>query len=384
MVAIIRTFILNPYSVALGLSFATLSMMFGSWVTRIPDLKAQFGLSEGQLGLVLLCLPVGSLLISPFSARIIHQIGLGKSIFLSAVGTSILMAIPTSMPTQSTLMIMLIIAGISNSLLNVSMNAAVSVIEKQENLKIMSTCHGIFSLTGFISALIGAFMVKIGVLPQVHLILVGFLMIILIVTAQKILFLIPNISSNTKVERFVIPKGKLIGLSIIGFAVMTNEGAVADWSAVYLKENIGSTAALASLGFAGFSLAMAVGRFLGDTLLSKWSLKLLLKAGMTLAIAGLSLSILLPYTFTALLGFTLVGLGLSIGVPIVFSLATKVEGVSAGAGIAAVSATATVGFLLGPPLIGFIAEELGLSVGLGFSLGLLVLALLLVRKKIED
>jgi MFS family permease len=176
---------------------------------------------------------------------------------------------------------------------------------------------------------------------------------------------------------FVIPSGALIGLAIVGFIIMMGEGAIADWSAIFIKDYLNGTAAVAGLGFAGFSLTMAFGRFIGDSIIPKYGSRNIIQVGSALGVIGLALVIFIPNIYVAILGFAIVGLGFSCVVPILFSAAAKVPGIASGTGIAAVTTSGIFGFLIGPPSIGFIANELGLTLALGCVMILAGLAVVL-------
>jgi MFS family permease len=162
-------------------------------------------------------------------------------------------------------------------------------------------------------------------------------------------------------------------VAFIGFCVLLSEGAIADWSAIYIRDTLGGSAFLGGFGFAGFSLTMALGRFYGDIITPKLGAGKIFRWGGLIAAIALGLLLFIGNPGAAILGFTLAGLGLSCGIPIVFSTAASIPGVSPGGGIASVSSMGYIGFMVGPPAIGFVAEEFGLTYGLGLVVVLCLL-----------
>jgi fucose permease len=164
---------------------------------------------------------------------------------------------------------------------------------------------------------------------------------------------------------FRLPRGPLLRLGMLALCALLAEGAIGDWAAVYLRDDLHASAATAALGFAAFSLAMAIGRFCGDALVQRYGDAVVLAGGAGLAALTLAGALLLGSSTAALIGFAAVGLGLANAVPIVFGAAGSSRGTSPELALAAVSTAGYCGFLSGPPLIGLIAEHLGLGAGLG-------------------
>lgn len=364
MIKNLKSFFKNRDAVSIGLVFMTVSILFGSWVTRIPDVKANLELSEGTLGLSLLGMSIGALLMMPFSAWIMSKFGTGKTIVIGILVAIVTMALPVFATSFWMLVSFLFLAGLCHGLTDVAINAAAAMIEQSQRIRILSTCHGMFSIGGMFGAILGSFLASMGVSVQVHLTSLAVVMIIFILLISKNLLKVEN-AEIEEGKIFVLPSGGLIGLAVIGFAIMMGEGAIADWSAIYIKDYLYGTAAIAGLGFAGFSFTMSLGRFMGDSIVPKYGSKNIIRFGSALGAFGLALVIFIPHIYVAILGFTIVGLGFSCVVPILFSAAAKVPGVASGTGIAAVTTSGIFGFLIGPPAIGFIANEFNLTIALG-------------------
>ncbi len=375
----LKVFINNKEAVAVSLVFMAISILFGSWVTRIPDLKEALNFSEGDLGLSLLGMSTGALLMMPFSAWIMSKFGTGKTMFYGVLVATLTMALPVFATSFWVLVSYLFLAGLFHGLTDVAMNAAAAAIEQKEKIRIMSTCHGVFSLGGMIGAILGSFLAGIGVSMQLHLGVLAIVVCVMILFLSKTLLNVTD-TETEEGKLFVIPSGALIGIAIIGFIIMMGEGSIADWSAIYIKDYLSGSAAIAGLGFAGFSFTMALGRFLGDSIVPKYGAKNIVQFGSLIGAIGLAIVIFIPNIYIAIFGFTLVGLGFSCVVPILFSAAAKVPGVVPGTGIAGVTTSGIFGFLIGPPLMGFIADTYSLTIALGFVMVLASVAVVLASR----
>ncbi len=177
-----------------------------------------------------------------------------------------------------------------------------------------------------------------------------------------------------------IPTGPLVGLAVIGFCVMLGEGAIADWTAVYLKNTLESSVFLAGFGYAGFSFTIAIGRFYGDRIIARWGARRLVIIGGLIGFGGILLGLIIPYAYAVILGFTLAGFGFSGIVPALYGSASRMPGRIPGASIAAVASFGYLGMFIGPPAIGFVAEEIGLRPALGIVVILMGFVILLAGK----
>jgi predicted MFS family arabinose efflux permease len=337
-----------------------LNISFGSWLSRLPEVQTQLQLSEVTLGLVLLGLPLGALISTTISRSLLSRFEPGRLAIISLIIFSCSMILPGLSNSAWILGTLLFTVGLTNGLLNVSINTAAAAIEDKNQVNIMSSCHGMFSLGGFIGALIGGTAAKIGIGIPTQMLFIFTLAVVVMVFRWSSLW---NISFNISREKqaFKWPSWKLIAFMLIGVCIMIGEGAISDWSAIYLSKNLGTGPLIAALGFAGFSAAMAFGRFGGDRIRSIIKSRTLLRNGALLSTLGLLLAVLQPYPGLAIAGFTLAGIGFATGVPILYLEAGKLTPRNPGIGIAAVANAGIIGFLAAPPAIGFIAEHLGLD-----------------------
>ena len=384
MIKNLNAFFKNQQAVAVGLVFMTISTLFGSWVTRIPDIKTMLNFDEGTLGLSLLGMSIGALLMMPFSAWVMSKFGTGKTMFIGVIVATFTMALPAFATSFWSLVALLFLAGLLHGLTDVAMNAAAAAIEQTQKIRILSTCHGMFSLGGMLGAVLGSYLAGLGVSVQMHLMSVSIFMIVVVLLFSKTLLNVEDVETEEG-KLFVLPSGALIGLAIVGFVIMMGEGAVADWSAIYIRDYLNGSAAIAGLGFAGFSLTMAIGRFTGDSIIPKYGSKAIIQFGSILGAIGLAAVIFIPNIYVAIAGFTIIGLGFSCVVPILFSAAAKVPGVVPGTGIAAVTTSGIFGFLIGPPSIGMIANQFSLTFAYGCMMVLVIIAIFIsIKVQITD
>ncbi len=373
------TFFLNRRALAIGLVFASDSILFGSWVAHIPHVKQKLQLSDAELGLTLFALPAGLLVMNPITGWIIAKLGEARACLWSAVGLALAVCIPLNAPNPAILALGLFLMGLNGALINVAMNTSATNLERAEGIVIMSSCHGMWSLGGLFGSGIAGAVIALSVAPPVHVMVMAALVLIGSFLLQPTLAQVPSSSRTESGEKagssFVRPNRDLLLMILIGLALAMGEGAAFDWSAVYLRETLGASSQIAALGFASFSLTMTSFRFLGDAIIPKIGAKRWLQIGGVLAAVGLLVAIALPYPSTALLGFAVLGAGCSLGAPILYAAALRVPGIPPAAGLATFATFSFVGFLAGPPVVGFIAESFGLYYGLGFvAISLLISA----------
>ena len=376
MIKAVSQVLFNHENRAPAISFMAISMAFGAWITRLPEIKSDLNLSEGQLGTALFFIPLGAVTLLPFYTKIIRRFGerLATSVALSAFLLVIIWA--GQVVSWFELMAVLYLMGMTMGMTDVAMNAAASEVEKQHDRVIMSVCHGFFSIGGMIGALLGSIFIALDQTILIQSICISLVLLFLVLVHHRFLI------SSEKVgvtSGFQWPKREVLLLSFIGLCVMMVEGGIVDWSTIYLKESLKVSAQYAGLGFAGFSLFMALGRFSGDQWLLKFGRKRLMLVGLTLGLTGLTLTFI-PSSISAILGFSVAGLGLSVIVPTLFSASAKVPGVTAAQGIASVASAGYIGLLVGPVAIGFIAEEFGLVNGFVFLLMLTLIGLFFSTK----
>ncbi|RYF89343.1 MAG: MFS transporter, partial [Chitinophagaceae bacterium] len=264
---------------------------------------------------------------------------------------------------------------------NISVNTQAVRAEKIFERPIMTSFHGVWSFAGFTGAAIGLLMMGMHITPGYHFMIVAGLVIAIIFIAQK--FIQQGRSAITEKKPFFSkPDAALVQLGIIGFFSMASEGAMFDWSGVYFQDIVHAPKSLIALGYLTFMIAMTTGRFVGDRLILKYGRKRMLRVSGVLISSGLFMAVLFPHVITATLGFLIVGFGVSSIVPMVYSAAGKNTKIPPGMAIAAVSSISFLGFLMGPPLIGYIAEWLNLRYSFAL-IGLLGLSISFMVSKVR-
>jgi len=358
--------------------FASLNIAIGTWVLYLPSVKEKLALSDGELGIALFSLALGTLASLPFVPYLNKKFGTGQCTKYGIILFAIAYISPLLAPTYPLLCCGLFLTGMITGFTDISMNALVSEIEKLDTLNFMSAAHGFFSLGGVIGAGIGSLLLLFFTSPAWHMFAVAIFLVItnLLLAKQYIAIKQPEMPEEKTVNKWKSFK-LLIGLSLIGFIIMCNEGAVEHWSNLYLLEivQVHSTA-LAGLGFIAFSITMTIGRFLGDQVSARFGALKIILYGCLMAILGYFF-ILTSQLVLTVIGFAILGFGLSVIVPELFRLAGKTEGVPSSVGISIVSGVGFLGFLLGPVLLGLISDFAGLKTSYVCLLVFMMVALLL-------
>lgn len=350
-------------SAALRTQFFVLGVMFATWGVHVPTVKAHYGLGEQSLALAMLAGGVGALMALAQAGRVVGRFG--PATVAAAMGVLCCASVASllAFPVYGALLVVMLGFGITGSLMDVAINVEASEIERQSGRPLMSGFHGMFSLGGMMGAGLGSLAPTLGLSAQGHLFVATGLGAIAALVASRLMLPVPPGALQEK-HPLSIPRGPLLLLGVLASMGLIAEGAMYDWSVLFMKEERGSAASTAALAYASFSGAMAAGRFGGDWVRARISGTRLMRASGVLAAAGMALALSLPSAPVALLGFALVGLGLSNVVPVLFSAAAQVPGVSSAHGIASVSGVGYLGMMAGPPLIGLIAERSSLTAGL--------------------
>ena len=363
---------------AVGLVFATESLVFGSWVAHIPHVKDVLHLTDAQLGMTLFAMPAGLLTMNPLTARIVGRLGQANACFWAAIALCISLLIPINAPNVPVLVVGLYLVGLCSALLNVAMNTLATDVEKANNVVIMSSCHGMWSVGGIVSSTIAGVAIANHVPPVLHMAAIAVLVLLVTFLVRPVLVSIPVVPPSASAS-FVRPNRDLFLMILVGLAIAMGEGLAFDWSAVYLRDWLKTSSQVAALGFGAFSLTMTMGRFMGDAIIPRIGAKRWLLLGGVIGAAGLVLAVVVPNPTVALLGFALLGAGTSLGAPILYSAALRIPGIAPAAGLATFATFSFVGFLAGPPLIGFISGGFGLPWGVLFVAFMLLVSALISR-----
>jgi MFS transporter len=356
----------NPFSRArwaVSAIFFLNGLVLATWVSRIPEVKAQHALSDGRLGCVLLAVAGGAIVAMPIAGALVGA--LGSRLMTVAAALALVLALPLPLVSANTplLVVSLVLLGAANGALDVSMNAQAVAVERRVARPIMSSFHALFSLGGLTGAALSAAAMALGVgrISHVGAIVAGGLAT---VTAASYWLDAARPDGRMQGPLFAWPSATMLALGGLTFLGLLAEGAMADWSAVYLHDSLGTSGSVAAGGFASFSLAMTFGRLVVDILVERFGSATVLQASSTLAALGLALGLAIGDPWIAIAGFGAVGFGIANIVPVLFRTAGSTAGVSAGSSLAVVATTGYFGFLAGPALIGFTAELTSLPIGL--------------------
>ncbi|MGB3005254.1 MAG: MFS transporter [Chitinophagaceae bacterium] len=373
--------ITSPYSklqirIAVSVFFFCQGICFASWASRIPDFKSFLHLSEAGLGSILLGLPLGQLTMMPFSGRIVTRFGSKNVLRIAAVCYALILTCIGLVNEPWQLALCLYFFGLSGNLCNIAVNTQAVYAEELFGRSIMSSFHGVWSVAGFTGALVGSLMLLLSLKPYAHFWIIAGFVILLNLSFNKYLLHTAISKSALSFKKIKWPQPLLIKLGLIAFCCLSAEGCMFDWSGVYFKQVVKAERSMVSLGYASFMIMMATGRFTGDRLAEIFSRKKMIQLSGVLIFTGMIFAVLLPYLITATIGFLIVGFGVSSIIPLMISTAGKQTQVSSSIAIATVSGIGFLGFLMGPPLIGYIAQVAGLQysflviafLGLGISL----------------
>ena len=345
--------------------FMALGVLVGTWGAHIPSVKARYALSEATLSLVLLAIAIGTVSSLFIAGRIVGRLGARNTTLVSASTMSLLLGVALEYPSVALLMPAMLVFGASASLFDVSINTEGSELESLAGRAIMSNLHGMFSVGGMAGAALASCLLEIGVAPRLQLFGVGGgIAIASFIASRGMLDTHAGSAEAEGMAHFAWPRGLLLVIGMLIFAGMTAEGVMYDWSVLYLQQDVGMPQARAALGYAAFSAAMALSRFGGDHLRSRYSEQALLRFGATVAAVAMAVVLVSANAWVAFAGFALAGAGLAPVAPILFNAATRVPGVTRAAAIASVTSIGYSGFMIGPPLIGSIATATSLTMAL--------------------
>jgi MFS family permease len=360
-------------------------VIYASWGTHVPTIKDKFDLSESMLSLSMLAVALGGILIMAWAGRWIARAGsaracLRSGVLMSAAAFGILLV-----PQYALLLVWLALYGASSAVNDVAANSQATVIEATYQRPVMGSLHGSFSVGGMVGALVSSGWQAMGWPDTKHLAVVcGACALLVLWTSRWLLpesHAVASQPADEQADPHAIPaplKRKLVVLGCLAFLALIVEGAMYDWTAVYMRDVARAGGGFVAAGYAAFSIGMACGRFSGDPVRARFSEGALVLASCAMCLAGLGLALLLPQVWTALAGFLICGLGMANIIPVMFASAGRAalaSGASASNGLAVTTRLAYMGLLTGPVIVGFVARAAGLRIALALSLaGVLAIA----------
>ena len=373
---------------AVGAMFFINGAAVATWASRIPAIQDKLQLGTGPLGIALLSMGIGALIAMSVAGAMASSIGSRPVIIWTMYLSCLVLVLPAFAPNLLFLCLSIVLLGVFLGSLDVAMNAHAVAVEKLHGSSIMSSFHALFSIGGIFGAFVGASFAWLKLGLEAHFISSAIFLCLLGSIMQR--WLLPasvdathaKVSNSVHLETLQCMLGSplIFSIGVIMCCCFLVEGAIGDWSGVYLRRVLLTDAGFAALGYAAFSISMCCGRLTGDFLIGRFGRLHVVRIGSLIAIAGLSLVLSVPIPIFALVGFTLIGVGVANIVPIGFTAAGNASDVEPSKGIATVSLMGYVGLLAGPPFIGFAAEVLTLKVAL-WILAVLMLAMVALSRK---
>lgn len=360
--ALSRAPMITKERIAVALLFLANGYIFGGWAPKIPEFAARLGLDSAGMGLMILVFGIGSLSMMPVAGALSAQRGSGAVVRIFALAFIPALLIIALVPNVVTAVIVMFYFGGTMAAMDVAMNANAVAVEKSMRRAIMSSCHAFWSLGGLIGAASGGFLItQFG--STVHA------LVSTVVAAGLIAVAWPSVIADKfhhpsgEKQKLTLPRNPLPWLvGVMALFSMVPEGAIIDWSAYHMRQDLGASVTLAGFGFAAFSFSMAVMRFAGDLVRDRFGAVRTLRACTVIAIIGMLIVGFSTDPYVSLVGFAICGIGISNMVPIAFSMAGNMPGVNPSVGLSIATTLGYSGMLVAPSLIGFVASHSGFGV----------------------
>lgn len=346
------------------------SSVIGQWIPRIPDIKNSLGLSDGSLGLALLMMPLGTLIGFSVAGRIVDHTGLRNACRIFLPLWAILFLGPALADTFLQLSVALVFSGLAIGMIETAMNTEAARIEKAAGKRLMSRCHGFWSLGTMFGALTGGALAQAGYSVATHFLLTMPVIALCgyaCATALPTLGMTPGaqeVDSGGASSLFTLPARAIVLLCVMPLGIMMVEGAFIDWSAVFMRDVLDAGPLVIAVAYSSFSLVMASVRLSGDWLATRYGDVSIVRISGLAACAGITLFALAPSTPWAFIAAALSGAGVAIVFPLAVSAAANRPGRSSASNVASLNMIAFSAFLVAPPLIGFVSEAFGLRIAL--------------------
>lgn len=348
---------------AVRVQFAVLGLAMGAWGAQVPAVKQHYALDEGELSIALLAAAAGAVLCLLSAGALVARFGVRRCVRVAGLLICAVLGVALRFESFGVLLALMLLVGAGSALFDVSINADGNHLETRAGRKLMSGLHAMFSLGGMAGALLVSGLFRLGVAAPLQLAGVALVLAFVLVVAAGAMS-DERADTDEQPAPIAWPRGVLLWMGLLTTLGMLAEGAMYDWSALYVHQELRTDAAFGALGFAAFSAAMALGRLGGDAVRERMAPVPLLRASGALGATGMALALLVGTPAAALAGFVLVGLGFANVVPVLFAAAGQVAGVPPAQGVAAVSSVGYLGFMVGPALIGALARATTLSAAL--------------------
>ncbi len=348
------------YEKAVKLIFLSHGFSLATIIPHFPGIKRMLEIGDALMGFALLFPAIGAVSMMLLTGSLIQRFGSKRLILVGGILMQCCLPIILLVPSITLLALILLIFGGATGMMDIAMNTQAARIENIFQRPIMSSFHAVFSLGTLLGGGLTSLLLGLGWDPLEHTAMMAIFILILVITCGP--WLIKKEKPSVEKTPLVsIPRGPVLVLGLLAMVAMIAEGAATDWSAIYARDLLEASSSQAAVVFTFFAMMMTVGRFIGDRLVNHWGPVSVLRYSCGVGAIGLLIGLFSDRIEGAMLGFACLGFGLANTVPVLFSSATKIKGVSSETGIAGVATLGYFGFLIGPPLIGMIAEFLGLD-----------------------
>lgn len=365
---------------AIAIAFLLRGFIQGSWYPRIPGVVADIGINSAQLGVVFFLFALGNMIAFAVAARLITRMGSPRTHSLFAAPFAFIVVILSLAPNTAQFGIGMLLFGFFTGGFDISTSVQGAVVERRTRRPIMSALYGYFSVGALLGSFSSGMLAQIGTLVQLQFIVIGLIALPLVVVVTQ--GLLPDdvvpVNHDPKSRRLPsLPPKVLIPLGLMIVCIALGEETVNNWAALYLRDTLGASPAIASFAYTAFAISTAVGRLLGDVVIARVGVDRTLMVGSIVASCGVGFGMVLNQSWSVILGYTLMGLGLSVVVPVTYRRANDIPGIPRASAVATVASIGYLGFLVGPLLVGTIADLASLRVAIGavsvVLLGVLVL-----------
>lgn len=354
--------------------FFIAGLVTASWAVIVPFAKANTAINDAMLGTLLLCLGLGAMVAMPVTGALTSRFGCQKVISCAVIIILLTLPLLAVVTSPLSLGVSLLVFGVGVGITDCAMNVQAILVEKSAPKPLMSGFHGMFSIGGIAGAGLMTGLMSLGVSIMLSSLTMTALVLLLLIASYR--HFLPY-ANPVEGPAFAVPKGVVLVIGLICFIIFMAEGAILDWSALYLVETRNVPETLGGLGFAAFATAMTIGRLSGDFMVGKYGALKVVMAGIVLAALGFLIVITSESFAVVLAGYLLVGCGCANIVPVMFSQIGKQNVMPQMVAVPAVTTLGYIGILAGPAIIGYIAHHSTLSHGFIFVMGLIVLAALL-------
>lgn len=366
---------------AVAAMFAVNGFIMGAWAAQIPLLMPRHDILEGMVGLIILALGVGAVGAMLLAGRLIARFGSRRMVVVFGLASAVSFPALILSPSLALAFPLAAILGAVTGTMDVSMNANSVAVERRLGRAIMSSSHGFWSLGGFAGGSLGALVIA-AFGPEVQVLLVGGISAVVVALAGRaMMYDAPHAPDPVTGKRQTFPRKPVLYLvGAMALFTMVPEGAVLDWAAIFIQKDLGASLAMAGLGYAAFSLMMAAMRFAGDRVRDRFGAVRTLQISGLAGAFGMAIAAAAPEGWVAILGFAISGIGIANMVPILFSAAGNMPGLTPGAGIATVTMMGYSGILVAPSTIGFVAQHVGFRLTFGVLAAILLVVVALASK----